>query len=142
MVEIPREECLDLLASHHFGRLAVVMRNGAPAIRPVNYIFDRATQSVAFRTSRGSKLHALLHAGKAAFEIDGTDEATETGWSVIIEGASAEVTFPTDIGHLEHHKLRPWAPGHMPHWAQIRARTVTGRRIALSPEDLAGYYLG
>lgn len=142
MIEMSRAECLDLLASHHFGRLAVVMSNGTPAIRPVNYIFDRATQSVVFRTSRGSKLYALLHAAKAAFEIDGVDESTLTGWSVIVEGASAEVTFPTDIGHLEHHKLQTWAPGHRPHWVQIRARTVTGRRIVLSPEDMAGYYLG
>jgi nitroimidazol reductase NimA-like FMN-containing flavoprotein (pyridoxamine 5'-phosphate oxidase superfamily) len=142
IIEMSREECLNLLASHRFGRLAVVMSNGSPAIRPVNYIFDRATQSVVFRTSRGSKLYALLHAARAAFEIDGIDEATQTGWSVIVEGASGEVTFPTEIGHLEHHKLRTWAPGHKPHWVQIRARTVSGRRIVLSPEDMAGYYLG
>jgi uncharacterized protein len=142
IVEIPRAECLDLLAAHHFGRLAVVMSNGEPAIRPVNYMFYRPTQSIVFRTSRGSKLHALLHAGKAAFEIDGIDENTHTGWSVIVEGASGEVTFPADIGHLEGHKLLPWAPGPRPHWVQIRARTVSGRRIALSPYHMAGYYLG
>jgi len=142
MVDIPRAECLDLLATHTFGRLAVVMSNGQPAIRPVNYIFDRPTQSIVFRTSRGSKLYALLHAGKAAFEIDGIDENTFTGWSVIVEGASAEVTFPADIGHLEGHRLQPWAPGPRPHWVQIRARTVSGRRISLSAHHMAGYYLG
>jgi uncharacterized protein len=142
IVEIPRAECLELLATHSFGRLAVVMSNGEPAIRPVNYIFDRPTQSIVFRTSRGSKLYALLHAGKAAFEIDGIDENTFTGWSVIVEGASAEVTFPADIGHLEGHRLQPWAPGPRPHWVQIRARMVSGRRIKLSPYHMAGYYLG
>src|SRR5579864_5384602 len=129
IVDISRAECLELLAAHRFGRLAVVMSNGEPAIRPVNYIFDRPSQSIVFRTSRGSKLYALLHAGKAAFEIDGIDENTFTGWSVIVEGASAEVTFPADIGHLEGHRLQPWAPGPRPHWVQIRARTVSGRRI-------------
>src|SRR5947209_18205681 len=70
-VELSREHCLDLLAAHNFGRLAVVTATGAPIIRPVNYVFDKASQSVVFRTGRGSKLHALLRAAKAAFEIDG-----------------------------------------------------------------------
>ena len=132
MVELSREECLGLLASHRFGRLAVVMSNGAPVIRPVNYVFDPSSQSVVFRTGRGSKFHALLNAAKAAFEIDGIDEGTQTGWSVIIEGVTAEVTVPNDIGRLERLGLQPWAPGPKPHWVHIRAWTVSGRRIELS----------
>lgn len=142
MLELSREECLDLLAAHRFGRLAVVMSNGAPVIRPVNYVFDRSSQSVVFRTARGSKLHALLHAAKAAFEIDGIDEATHTGWSVIIEGVTAEVSVPNDIGRLSRLGLDPWAPGAKPHWVHIRAWTVSGRRIVIPPEKLAAYYLG
>src|SRR5437588_9458338 len=98
MLELTREECLDLLAAHTFGRLSVVMRNGSPVIRPVNYVFDRRTQSVVFRTAQGSKLHALLRAGKAAFEIDELDQAEGTGWSVIIEGVTVAVSVPSDIG--------------------------------------------
>jgi nitroimidazol reductase NimA-like FMN-containing flavoprotein (pyridoxamine 5'-phosphate oxidase superfamily) len=130
IVELSRDECLDLLSSRNFGRLAVVMSNGSPVIRPVNYVFDPRSQSVVFRTGRGSKLHALLNAAKAAFEIDGIDEATRSGWSVIIEGVTAEVTVPSDIGRLERLGLQPWAPGPKPHWVHIRARTVSGRRIA------------
>jgi uncharacterized protein len=129
MIELSREECLDLLESHHFGRLAVVTRGATPIIRPVNYVFDRRAQAVVFRTARGSKLHALLHAAKAAFEIDGTDEASRTGWSVIIEGVTAEVNVPRDIGRLKRLGLEHWAPGSKPHWVQIRAWTVSGRRI-------------
>jgi nitroimidazol reductase NimA-like FMN-containing flavoprotein (pyridoxamine 5'-phosphate oxidase superfamily) len=132
MVELSREECLELLASHHFGRLAVVMSNGAPIIRPVNYVFDPRSQSVVFRTGRGSKLHALMNAAKATFEIDGIDEGALAGWSVIIEGVTAEVTVPDDIGHLERLGLRLWAPGPKPHWVHIRAWTVSGRRIELA----------
>jgi nitroimidazol reductase NimA-like FMN-containing flavoprotein (pyridoxamine 5'-phosphate oxidase superfamily) len=132
MVELSREECLELLASHHFGRLAVVMSNGAPIIRPVNYVFDPRSQSVVFRTGRGSKFHALMNAAKATFEIDGIDERTQTGWSVIIDGVTAEVSVPDDIGRLERLGLRLWAPGARPHWVQIRAGTVTGRRIELA----------
>ncbi|MBV9945035.1 MAG: pyridoxamine 5'-phosphate oxidase family protein [Solirubrobacterales bacterium] len=135
MVELSREECLNLLAAHHFGRLAVTMSNGAPVIRPVNYVFDRASQSVVFRTARGSKMHALLHAAKAAFEIDGIDEASRTGWSVIIEGVTATVMGSRDVSRLNRLGLESWAPRSKPHWAQIRAWTVSGRRIAL-PESV------
>ena len=135
LVELSRDECLDLLASHHFGRLAVVMSNGAPIIRPVNYVFDQQSQSVVFRTGRGTKFHALMNAAKAAFEVDGIDEGTRSGWSVIIEGVTAEVTVPDDIGRLERLGLAPWAPGPRPHWVHIRAWTVSGRRIELALAD-------
>lgn len=133
MLELSREECLELLAAHDFGRLAVVMRSGSPVIRPVNYVFDRPTQSVVFRTAQGSKFHALLSAGKAAFEIDGFDEGKGTGWSVIIEGVTAQISVPNDIGRLNKLGLQSWAPGPRPHWVQIRAWTVSGRRITANP---------
>ena len=62
MVELSREQCLQLLGTHSFARLAVGMGKGAPVIRPVNYVFDRRLQSMVFRSGRGSKLHALLRA--------------------------------------------------------------------------------
>jgi nitroimidazol reductase NimA-like FMN-containing flavoprotein (pyridoxamine 5'-phosphate oxidase superfamily) len=118
------------------------MSNGAPVIRPVNYVFDPRSQSVVFRTAHGSKLHALLHAAKAAFEIDGIDEGAHTGWSVIIEGVTAEVSTPNDIGRLNRLGLEPWAPGPKPHWVHIRAWTVSGRRIVLADDASPGYYIG
>lgn len=142
MLELSREECLELLAANRFGRLAVMMRNGAPVIRPVNYVFDRSSQSVVFRTARGSKLHALLHAAKAAFEIDDIDESARTGWSVIIEGVTARVDRPFDIGRLNRLGLQPWAPGPKPHWVQIRAWTVSGRRIVPPGGNPSAAYLG
>jgi nitroimidazol reductase NimA-like FMN-containing flavoprotein (pyridoxamine 5'-phosphate oxidase superfamily) len=132
LIELGREECLELLATHNVGRVAVVMSNGTPVIRPVSYIFDERSQAVVFRTAPGSKLHALRHAAKAAFEIDAIDERTRTGWSVIIEGVTAEVTSPGDVSRLERLGLEHWAPGPRPHWVQIRAWTVSGRRIVVT----------
>jgi hypothetical protein len=142
LLALSRDACLELLASQSFGRLAVVLSNGAPVIRPVNYIFDRPSQAVVFRTGRGSKFHGLVHATRAAFEIDGIDEATRAGWSVVIEGVVAEVTRPAELGRLDRLGLRPWAPGPKPHWMQIRAYRVSGRRILLSDGAFPGYYLG
>lgn len=127
MLVLSRDECLRLLASNSLGRLAVAI--DPPVIRPVNYIFDEPSQSIVFRTSDGSKFHALLYAVHAAFEIDGFDPGSRTGWSVIISGVTEEVTNPVDVRRLDSLGLDSWTPGRKPHWMRIRSRTVSGRRI-------------
>ncbi len=142
MLELSREECLRLLASHSFGRLAVNMGHGAPVIRPVNYLFDKSSQSVIFRTAPGSKFHALLRSASAAFEIDGIDEASRTGWSVIVRGVTDELTDSNHIRRLDRLGMEPWAPGRKRHWMYIRAGTVSGRRIVLADGPARGYNAG
>jgi nitroimidazol reductase NimA-like FMN-containing flavoprotein (pyridoxamine 5'-phosphate oxidase superfamily) len=131
LVELDRDECLRLLAATRFGRLAVSAPDwrAPPVIRPVNYVFDASSQSVVFRSARGSKFTALLLSGQAAFEIDGTDPGTETGWSVIAQGPIEEITGDAEIQRLEGRGLRPWAPGEKPHWIRVRTTVVSGRRI-------------
>lgn len=124
---LSREDCLRLLASNNFGRLAVA--TDSPVIRPVNYAFDERSQSVVFRTADGSKFHAMLVKSNAAFEIDGIEQGSRTGWSVIIVGMAEEITSPSELRRLEHLGLETWTPGHNAHWMRIRAWTVTGRRI-------------
>jgi uncharacterized protein len=131
--DLSREECLELLAANHVGRLAVSGKD-APVIRPVNYAFDEPSQSVVFRTAPGSKFYALLRQNTAAFEVDGIDQEKRTGWSVIIVGATEEVTTPSDVRRLDTLGLDHWAPGERPHWVRIRAWTVSGRRIAADGE--------
>lgn len=130
MLELSRDECLRLLAANSFGRLAVSAADGAPVIRPVNYVFDERDQSVVFRTAVGSKFHALLRSASAAFEIDGIDQSSQTGWSVIVRGVTDEVTNARSLRRLHELGLEAWAPGSKAHWVRIRARTVSGRRIA------------
>jgi nitroimidazol reductase NimA-like FMN-containing flavoprotein (pyridoxamine 5'-phosphate oxidase superfamily) len=132
LLELERDECIQLLALTRFGRLAVSPPDWRtpPVIRPVNYVFDRSSQSIVFRTARGSKFTALLLSGQAAFEIDGIEPATETGWSVIVQGPIEEIKNTAEIHRLERLELHPWAPGERPHWIRIRADVVSGRRIA------------
>jgi nitroimidazol reductase NimA-like FMN-containing flavoprotein (pyridoxamine 5'-phosphate oxidase superfamily) len=127
ILDLSRDECLRLLRSHTFGRVAVTM--DTPLIRPVNYIFDEPSNSIVFRTARGSKFHGLLRAGTAAFEVDAVEPHSRSGWSVIVVGMAEEVTSPTEVRRLDGLSLEPWAPGHKGHWMRIRARTVSGRRV-------------
>ena len=132
--ELERGECLRLLAAARFGRLAVSPPDWGtpPVIRPVTYVFDRGSQSIVFRSARGSKFTALLLSGQAAFEIDAIEPVTETGWSVIVMGAVDEIRDPAEVRRVEQLGLRPWAPGEKLHWIRLRANVVSGRRITRS----------
>jgi nitroimidazol reductase NimA-like FMN-containing flavoprotein (pyridoxamine 5'-phosphate oxidase superfamily) len=131
LVELEREDCLRFLAATKLGRLAVSPPDwrSPPVIRPVNYVFDPSSQSIVFRSARGSKFTALVLSGQAAFEIDGIEPSDETGWSVIVQGATEEITSVAELERLEQLGLRPWAPGDKPHWVRIRTNVVSGRRI-------------
>jgi nitroimidazol reductase NimA-like FMN-containing flavoprotein (pyridoxamine 5'-phosphate oxidase superfamily) len=134
---LDRAECLRLLADARFGRLAVRMHDGTPMIRPVNFAFDHHSQSVVFRTARGSKLHRLLMDGPAAFEIDGVDMRRRSGWSVIVSGVTEEVHSPAEIDRLLALGVLPWAPEQKPFFVRLRAFTVSGRRLQAAPDAVA-----
>jgi nitroimidazol reductase NimA-like FMN-containing flavoprotein (pyridoxamine 5'-phosphate oxidase superfamily) len=137
LVELERDDCLRLLAATKIGRVAVNVPDWPPVIRPVTYVFDASSASVVFRSAEGAKFTALLMAGRAAFEVDGIDPATETGWSVIIIGVAEQVTNTAEIHRLESLGLRPWAAGDKPHWIRLRANVVSGRRITAHSQLLA-----
>ena len=130
LITLTRAECLTLLGAVSFGRVAVTVGNDhRPLVRPVNYVFDQSAQAVTFRSSRGTKLHALLRSASACFEIDDVDAKARTGWSVILYGVTEPVVHPTEILRLERSGLDTFAPGPQPEWIRIRATTITGMRI-------------
>jgi nitroimidazol reductase NimA-like FMN-containing flavoprotein (pyridoxamine 5'-phosphate oxidase superfamily) len=130
--ELAEDECRRLLAERHLGRLAIP-DFGGPAIFPVNYVVDR--DLVVFRTDPGSKLDAASERETVAFEIDAVDEATRTGWSVVVRGILAEITDPTDLARLRALPLYPWAPGEKTRYVRVRPLKITGRRITI-PDEL------
>jgi hypothetical protein len=138
MEELDDSECRKLLAERHLGRLAIP-DFGGPVIFPVNYVFDR--DLVIFRTDPGSKLDAATERESVAFEVDAVDEATRTGWSVVVRGTLAEVTDPDDLAWLRALPLYPWAPGDKARYVRVRPRSITGRRIRI-PEDLPSTWWG
>jgi nitroimidazol reductase NimA-like FMN-containing flavoprotein (pyridoxamine 5'-phosphate oxidase superfamily) len=125
--ELTRAECFEILASEHLGRLAVVDDRG-PVVFPVSYVLDRHT--VVFRTAEGTKLHAASRGSRACFEVDGTDRAARTGWSVIVRGEITEVTDPAELARLRELPLQTWVPGPRNRYVRILPATLTGRRIA------------
>jgi hypothetical protein len=78
--------------------------------------------------------HGQRRGGRVAFEVDGVEEATRTGWSVLVRGEAVEVTDPAGLARVRKLALYPWAPGAKARYVRILPTVLTGRRIAL-PED-------
>jgi uncharacterized protein len=131
LLELSRDECLELVTAGSVGRVvALIGTPPQPVIRPVNYVFDAVSQSVVFRSGEGSKLSALARSTKAWFEVDAIDTANHTGWSVIVEGMTERVRDAMETRRLDRLSLTTWVTGAPTQLVRIRARTVSGRRIA------------
>jgi nitroimidazol reductase NimA-like FMN-containing flavoprotein (pyridoxamine 5'-phosphate oxidase superfamily) len=123
---LTKSECFELLARQRLGRVAFVDDRG-PIVFPVNFVLDR--HMVVFRTGEGTKLDAAIVGSRVAFEVDGTDAAARTGWSVVVRGEAVEVTDPAELARLRKLPLDPWAPGAKTHYVRILPAALTGRRI-------------
>jgi nitroimidazol reductase NimA-like FMN-containing flavoprotein (pyridoxamine 5'-phosphate oxidase superfamily) len=119
-------ECWALLAATPVGRIGV-LNDSAPEIYPVNHVVDRDT--IVFRTDPGSKLSGLLRSPAVCYQVDGTDPADATGWSVLVKGRAAELHHPDDLRRVASLPLHYWTLGDKAHWVRIIPDQVTGRRI-------------
>lgn len=120
------EECMRLLEDIEVGRLAF-LRDGRPDVLPMNCRYWQG--AVVFRTSWGD-LVDRVHNQHVAVEVDGLDEATRTGWSVVVHGVGEEIWRPDELEQARDNlDLQPWAGGEREHWMRVLPRSITGRRI-------------
>jgi nitroimidazol reductase NimA-like FMN-containing flavoprotein (pyridoxamine 5'-phosphate oxidase superfamily) len=124
---IPDWECLRLLQSKHAGRLGFVAGD-QPLILPVTYAVEDGT--IVLRTGPGTKM-ANAPLTRVAFEVDHIDEASESGWSVLIQGVAQDITTGIDASSERLRGLapQPWAGGDRDHYIRIVPRQITGRRV-------------
>lgn len=126
------QECLTLLAGAPVGRVGFVAE-GAPVILPVNHLV--AGWTIVFRTAAGSKLATADMRRPMAFEVDGYDAATRTGWSVLARGVADVVWLPAEERSLRERDHTPWVDtGDDDRWVRLRPDTITGRRIVPEPD--------
>ena len=124
--ELPRDECLRLIATAAVGRI-VYTRRALPAVELVNFAIHEG--DIVIRTSPSGKLAAAVRGAVVAFEADALDPAGKTGWSVTAIGRSREVSDPAEAGRLRRIGLSSWAPGEREHYIRIRPEIVNGRRL-------------
>ena len=123
---LPFDRCLQLLATVPVGRVSF-FADGEIVVLPVNHVVDG--QDPVFCTTRGSKLSAAEGQDLVAFEADGYDERTQSGWSVLVNGRAQAVYEDAEIQRLNHLGLHPWATGaDRPFWIRIRPTSISGRQ--------------
>jgi nitroimidazol reductase NimA-like FMN-containing flavoprotein (pyridoxamine 5'-phosphate oxidase superfamily) len=123
---LSRAECLRLLGASRVGRVVVTDR-ALPAAFPVN--FALLDDDVVFLTTAGSKLDAASEEQVMAFEADDIDPASQSGWSVLVQGLAGVVTDPAELAQARALRLEPWAPAAQYQFVRIRAELVSGRRL-------------
>ena len=126
--EIAPDECMELLAQVHVGRL-VYQDDYGPAAVPVN--FAMAGTDIVFRVEGGVKRHAMDQP-VLAFEADLLDTEQRSAWSVLVRGTGSEVPMddvPDLVRRLTDGLPRPWAVGVHNIWLRITPTKVTGRRL-------------
>ena len=124
------EESLARLADATVCRVAVVL-TGVPHVVPVNYVL--LDGDVVFRSGSGTKLHAALLEQPVAIEVDRLDEATMTGWSVLVSGQASVVDDAGVLERLDGVGLVTWAPGPREEVVRVRIDTISGRAVERTP---------
>ncbi|HYU93277.1 MAG TPA: pyridoxamine 5'-phosphate oxidase family protein [Actinomycetota bacterium] len=119
-----RQECLQLLASHPVGSVAIVV-DGSPTIFPVqHHVVDSDT--IVFR-SDSTKLPNLSSGVRMSLEVDGIDD-TGRDWTVAVHGIGREIV-PAELARLRELGLEPSNLGSKGRWIPIVLNTIAGRRI-------------
>ncbi|MEV7182312.1 pyridoxamine 5'-phosphate oxidase family protein [Kitasatospora sp. NPDC093679] len=126
LLRLTEEECWDRLGTHGVGRIALLGHH-YPVVLPVNYTVDG--HAIVYRTSDFG-IAATAAGSDVGFQVDRIDDASRSGWSVLIGGGADRVTEPAEIGRLDRlAATEPWAGGARHLWIRIAPKTVTGRLI-------------
>lgn len=129
LMDLASHECTELLRAVRVGRVAWCTPEG-PVVIPVNFVFHegavwiRSTPYSAL--ARGAGLSSdVMH--QMAFEVDGVDEMTQSGWSVLARGHAtwhAVSDLPADLPQLD-----PWPEGVRTLVVSIDIRELSGKRL-------------
>ena len=123
--QLPRGECLKLMASVPVGRV-IYTRRALPAVELVNFAFYDG--DIVLRTDPSGKL-AAARGAVVAFEADCLDLKNQIGWSVTAIGPSRAVTDPEEIARLQAIGLSSWAPRSRDHFIRISPEILNGRYL-------------
>jgi uncharacterized protein len=129
--QLPRNECLTLMASVPVGRI-IYTRRALPAVELVNFALYHG--DIVIRTDRSGKLAAAARGAVVAFEADHLDLVNRVGWSVTAVGQAREVTDLGEIARLREIDLSSWAPGEREHFIRISPQLINGRYLGAADE--------
>jgi uncharacterized protein len=123
-------ECRELLAGVQLGRLAVSDRN-EPDIFPLNFW----THGSTFLVHGPQNVRAAVgHSSpQVVLEADGREAGTV--WSVMVKGTLRELGRPEELEAVRQRQLRAWFLAPDSTYLELNPEKITGRRIAVGPEE-------
>jgi hypothetical protein len=127
LVEVGRDEALDLLAGVSIGRL-VFTHHALPAIRPVNHLLDSG--QIIIRTRLAASVTDATGM-VVAYEADDLDPIHRLGWSVVVTGTARIIDDPARIVRYTR-EVRPWVDLPMDVVIGIQPEIVSGYRFIVA----------
>jgi uncharacterized protein len=128
---LDREVCLDLLETVPIGRMGLSL-DALPVVLPVNFMVAQPPTGgdpiVVIRSAAGSKLTAALDRNVVAFEVDGYDALTHSGWSVLVQGVT-RVLAGAERAWAQTLPVQPWAIDGTAMFIGLDTDVVRGRRF-------------
>ena len=124
---ISEEECLLLIGSAAIGRLAISVR-ALPVVLPVS--FALTPDGILIRTGADRKLDQACDQTVVAFEVDGFDPVSQTGWSVLVQGSASVLTTPAELHEAARIGLAVWGNPQAESYVRVALDLVTGRRLS------------
>src|SRR5690348_4587824 len=94
--ELPRHECLELLAGHNIGRLAIIDHD-CPVAFPLNYRLDTSREPLRIVMRTAPETLMGRYTGPASLEVDRIDLDAGWAWSVIVRGRVSQVLGVHDL---------------------------------------------
>ena len=119
-------ECRVLLGGVNIGRVGLSIR-ALPVVLPVN--FTLLLDALVVCTSPGSKFEAACNRAIVAFEADGVELESRTGWSVLVQGRATVIDQPTELREGSGLSLAPWGNPDAESFVRIGLDVVSGRRV-------------
>jgi nitroimidazol reductase NimA-like FMN-containing flavoprotein (pyridoxamine 5'-phosphate oxidase superfamily) len=119
------QECWAALASATVGRLAVLGRDGAPDIFPINHLVHDAR--IYLRSAPGAKIVDVVRDARVAFEVDAI--AGGIAWSVVVRGTATRLDADDEIVASGVRDLVSANPTAKYNYLRIDPREITGRRF-------------
>jgi nitroimidazol reductase NimA-like FMN-containing flavoprotein (pyridoxamine 5'-phosphate oxidase superfamily) len=129
------EQCVALLQSARFGRVALTVR-AMPIIVPVHFmmlgndpVFPIGSASIARATDRDEVV---------CFQADWVAPDGDDAWSVAIVGRLALLTAPEDLQAATAHDFGSWSTAN-PQFARVISGEISGRSRVTAASASAGH---
>ncbi|MCT1394657.1 pyridoxamine 5'-phosphate oxidase family protein [Microbacterium sp. p3-SID338] len=136
VTDLSEDDCWARLGATQICRLAFLQDDGAPDIRPVNYL---AVERLLYvRTAFDAKFRAVATDTRVALEIDGEDDSTY--WSVIARGEAKQVTSESELHRIGVERFASWTASPKHFVFGITPHEVTGREFPKHPRRAPAVY--